>query len=43
MKRHVKPLLIQLPVGTGPYKVVEFKPGDTAVYEPNSFFQKRIN
>jgi len=29
-----------LPVGTGPYKVVEFKPGDTAVYEPNSFFRE---
>lgn len=28
-----------LPVGTGPYKVVEFKPGDVVVYEPNSYFR----
>lgn len=38
------------PVGTGPYRVVEFKPGDTVVYEPNPYFRevdklgfKRIN
>nr|WP_041237926.1 peptide ABC transporter substrate-binding protein [Gloeothece citriformis] len=24
-----------LPIGTGPYQVVEFKPGDVVVYEPN--------
>ncbi|NER38646.1 MAG: peptide ABC transporter substrate-binding protein [Oscillatoria sp. SIO1A7] len=29
-----------MPVGTGPYKVVEFKPGDTVVYEPNPFFRE---
>lgn len=29
-----------VPVGTGPYKVVEFKPGDTVTYEPNSFFRE---
>ncbi len=29
-----------LPVGTGPYKVVDFKPGDTVVYEANSFFRE---
>ncbi|MDJ0731412.1 MAG: peptide ABC transporter substrate-binding protein [Crocosphaera sp.] len=28
-----------LPIGTGPYKVVEFKPGDVVVYEPNSYFK----
>lgn len=28
-----------LPIGTGPYKVVEFKPGDTVVYEPNPLFR----
>ena len=28
-----------LPIGTGPYKVVEFKPGDVVVYEPNSYFR----
>lgn len=27
-----------LPVGTGPYKVVDFKPGDIVIYEANSFF-----
>jgi len=27
-------------VGTGPYKVVEFKPGDTVIYEPNSYFRE---
>ncbi len=30
-----------LPVGTGPYRVVEFKPGDIVVYEPNPFFRER--
>ncbi|MEH2150895.1 peptide ABC transporter substrate-binding protein [Nostoc sp.] len=29
-----------LPVGTGPYKVVDFKPGDIVVYEANSFFRE---
>ncbi|WP_205369480.1 peptide ABC transporter substrate-binding protein [Thermoleptolyngbya sp. PKUAC-SCTB121] len=24
-----------MPVGTGPYRVVEFKPGDVVIYEPN--------
>lgn len=27
-----------MPIGTGAYKVVEFKPGDIVVYEPNSQF-----
>ncbi len=29
-----------LPVGTGPYKVVEFKPGDAVVYERNPLFRE---
>lgn len=29
------------PVGTGPYRVVEFKPGDTVVYEPNPYFRNQ--
>ncbi|MEH2153491.1 peptide ABC transporter substrate-binding protein [Nostoc sp.] len=29
-----------LPVGTGPYRVVDFKPGDIVVYEANSFFRE---
>lgn len=29
-----------IPVGTGPYKVVEFKPGDVVVYEPNLNFRE---
>ncbi|MDJ0715264.1 MAG: peptide ABC transporter substrate-binding protein [Prochloraceae cyanobacterium] len=28
------------PVGTGPYQVVEFKPGDTVIYEPNPNFRE---
>jgi peptide/nickel transport system substrate-binding protein len=28
------------PVGTGPYRVVEFKPGDTVIYEPNPHFRE---
>ena len=28
-----------MPVGTGPYRVVEFKPGDVIVYEPNPEFR----
>lgn len=28
-----------LPIGTGPYKVVEFKPGDVVIYEPNQHFR----
>jgi peptide/nickel transport system substrate-binding protein len=28
------------PVGTGPYRVVDFVPGDTVVYEPNPFFRE---
>lgn len=29
-----------LPVGTGPYRVVEFRPGDTVVYESNPYFRE---
>jgi peptide/nickel transport system substrate-binding protein len=29
-----------LPVGTGPYQVIEFKPGDTVTYEPNPNFRE---
>ena len=29
-----------MPVGTGPYSVVEFKPGDTVIYEPNPYFRE---
>ncbi|WP_138506841.1 peptide ABC transporter substrate-binding protein [Nostoc sp. PA-18-2419] len=29
-----------LPVGTGPYRVVDFKPGDIVIYEANSFFRE---
>ncbi len=32
-----------LPIGTGPYKVVEFKPGDVVVYEPNPYFRNVDN
>jgi peptide/nickel transport system substrate-binding protein len=28
------------PVGTGPYRVVNFKPGDVVVYEPNPYFRE---
>ncbi len=28
------------PVGTGPYRVVEFRPGDTVIYEPNPEFRQ---
>lgn len=28
------------PVGTGPYRVVEFRPGDTIIYEPNPEFRQ---
>lgn len=28
------------PVGTGPYRVVDFKPGDVVVYEANSYFRE---
>lgn len=28
------------PVGTGPYRVMEFKPGDIIVLEPNEFFRE---
>lgn len=31
----------QTPVGTGPYRVVEFKPGDTVIYESNPEFRDR--
>ena len=27
------------PIGTGPYRVVEFKPGDVVVYEPNPHYR----
>ncbi|WP_267384810.1 peptide ABC transporter substrate-binding protein [Cyanobacterium sp. uoEpiScrs1] len=29
-----------IPIGTGPYKVVEFKPGNVVVYEVNSHFRE---
>lgn len=29
-----------IPIGTGPYKVVEFKPGDVVIYEPNPLFRQ---
>ena len=29
-----------IPVGTGPYRVVEFKPGDTVIYEANPYFRE---
>ncbi|KAB8145674.1 peptide ABC transporter substrate-binding protein [Chloroflexia bacterium SDU3-3] len=29
------------PVGTGPYRVVDFKPGDIVVYEPNPYFREQ--
>jgi peptide/nickel transport system substrate-binding protein len=29
-----------MPAGTGPYKVVQFKPGDVVVYEPNPNFRE---
>jgi peptide/nickel transport system substrate-binding protein len=29
-----------LPIGTGPYKVVQFKPGDSILYEPNPNFRE---
>ncbi len=28
-----------LPIGTGGYQVVSFKPGDSVIYEPNSYFR----
>jgi peptide/nickel transport system substrate-binding protein len=28
------------PIGTGPYRVVEFKPGDVVIYEPNEHFRE---
>ncbi len=28
------------PIGTGAYRVVEFRPGDTVIYEPNSEFRQ---
>ena len=28
------------PVGTGPYRVVDFQPGDTIIYEPNPEFRQ---
>ncbi len=31
----------RMPVGTGAYKVVEFKPGDTVVYEPSPHFRDK--
>jgi peptide/nickel transport system substrate-binding protein len=30
----------RMPVGTGPYQVVEFRPGDTVVYEPNPHYRE---
>ncbi len=29
-----------MPIGTGPYRVVEFKPGDVVIYEPNPYFRE---
>lgn len=29
------------PVGTGPYQVVEFIPGDVVIYEPNAYFREK--
>jgi peptide/nickel transport system substrate-binding protein len=29
-----------IPIGTGPYKVTEFKPGDTVIFESNSNFRE---
>lgn len=29
-----------MPIGTGPYRVVEFKPGDVVVYEPNPHYRE---
>jgi len=29
-----------MPIGTGPYRVVEFKPGDVVVYEPNPEYRQ---
>lgn len=29
-----------LPIGTGPYITVEFKPGDTVIFEPNPYFRE---
>lgn len=29
-----------IPIGTGPYQVIEFKPGDVVIYEPNPYFRE---
>ncbi|AFZ54013.1 peptide ABC transporter substrate-binding protein [Cyanobacterium aponinum] len=29
-----------MPVGTGAYKVVRFKPGDSVIYQPNSYYRQ---
>lgn len=29
-----------IPIGTGPYRVVDFKPGDVVVYEPNPYYRE---
>ncbi len=29
-----------MPVGTGPYKVIEFKPGDAVIYQANPYFRE---
>lgn len=29
-----------MPVGTGPYRVVEFKPDDIVIYEPNPYYRE---
>lgn len=31
----------RMPVGTGPYRVVEFRSGDVVVYEPNPYYRDR--
>lgn len=30
----------RMPVGTGPYRVVDFRPGDAVVYEPNPYYRQ---
>lgn len=31
-----------MPIGTGPYQVVDFKPGDVVVYEPNPHYREPV-
>lgn len=30
----------RMPIGTGPYRVVEFRPGDVVIYEPNPHYRE---